>query len=105
MGGADMKRVLVVGVLSALSTGAAVAQTGVTLYGVADAAIDYVKASGAAAGSAADKPGVTRLSSEGSYWGIRGSERLGGELDAIFQLEGNFSIDSGASSTPFFSLF
>lgn len=97
-----MKRVLIGGVLSAL-TASVTAQTSVTLYGVADAAIDYVSARGAAAGSAADKPGLTRMSSQGSYWGIRGSENLGGGLDAIFQLEGNFSIDSGASSTPFFN--
>ncbi|CAJ97240.1 Outer membrane protein (Porin) [Cupriavidus necator] len=97
-----MKRILVGGVLSALTAGAA-AQGSVTLYGVADAAIDYVSAKGATAGPAADKPGTTRLSSQGSYWGIRGSEDLGGGLDAFFQLEGNFSIDSGASSTPFFN--
>ncbi|WP_306437249.1 porin [Cupriavidus taiwanensis] len=100
--GGDVRRGLIGGALSALAASAA-AQGSVTLYGVADAAVDYVSAKGAAAGSAADKPGLTRLSSQGSYWGIRGSEDLGGGLDAIFQLEGNFSIDSGASSTPFFN--
>ncbi len=97
-----MRGVLVGGAVFAL-TGVAQAQSGVTLYGIADAAIDYVRASGASQGGAADQSGVTRLTSQGSYWGIRGSEDLGGGLGAVFQLEGNYSIDSGSASTPFFN--
>lgn len=72
---------------------------GVSIYGVADAALESVRATGATAGPGDDRGRMGRLSSEGSYLGVRGSEDLGGGLAAVFQLEGNFSIDTGAFSS------
>lgn len=78
-------------VLSLLSTTAAMAQSTVTLYGVADGGINYV--SGLKNGSS------TALASgimEGSRWGMRGSEDLGGGYKAIFTLESRFELDTGS---------
>jgi len=71
---------------------------GVSIYGVADAAVESVKATGATAGPSGDRERSSRLSSEGSFIGFRGSEDLGSGLAAVFQLEGNLSIDTGEFS-------
>ena len=84
------KSLLAAAVLSAL-TGAAFAQTNVTIYGVVDAGISYEN-NGGPAGS------VTRMDSgilNGSRLGFKGSEDLGGGLSAIFTLENGFSTDTG----------
>lgn len=82
------KHLLALAILSAF--GAAHAQSSVTLYGVADAAIERVKGA----------TGVTRLSSgqqQGSRWGLRGTEDLGGGLNASFVLEAGINLDAGTS--------
>ena len=75
--------------------GLAHAQTGesVTLYGLADVGITSV--SGLKAGT------VTQVASgimEGSRWGIKGNEDMGGGYKAIFTLEARVEADTGASS-------
>jgi predicted porin len=78
--------------------GLAQAQTaeGVTLYGLADAGI--TSTSGLKAGT------VTQLASgimEGSRWGMKGNEDLGGGYKAIFTLEARVELDTGSNkSTP-----
>lgn len=60
----------------------------VTIYGVADAALERIKGA----------TSLTRLQSgqmHGSRWGLRGSEDLGGGLRAVFVLEQGFTIDNG----------
>ena len=80
-------------VLSLLSTTAAMAQSTVTLYGVADGGINYV--SGLKNGSStAIASGIM----EGSRWGMRGNEDLGGGYKAIFTLESRFELDTGSVS-------
>lgn len=66
----------------------------ISLYGVADAAVEVVQATGASAGVAANRQRLVRLGSD-SYLGIRGAEPLGGGTSATFQIEGNFSVDTG----------
>jgi predicted porin len=44
-------------------------------------------------------PTISRLSSNSSRLGVRGTESLGGGLNAIFQIEQNVSVDSGNSSS------
>jgi len=69
---------------------AAQAQSSVTLYGVADMAVERVKGA----------TSVTRAASgqqQGSRWGLRGSEDLGGGLKAVFQMESGFNMANGAS--------
>ena len=62
----------------------------VTLYGLADVSITHV--SGYAQGS------VTSLSSghmEGSRWGVKGEEDMGGGYKALFTLESRVELDTG----------
>lgn len=65
------------------------AQSNVTLYGIADMSVDSMS-SGTAK--------TVRVSSGGSQqsrWGIRGTEDLGGGLQAEFNLESRFTMDDG----------
>ncbi|WP_394788946.1 porin [Rhodoferax sp.] len=65
----------------------------VTLYGIADAGINHV--TGLKQGS------VTQLASgimEGSRWGLKGNEDLGGGYRAIFTLESRVELDTGSVS-------
>ncbi len=84
--------------------GAAHADSGVTLYGVADINIEYVSSLGAQTPSAANGfnagPGNSafRLTSgglAGSRWGLRGVEELGNGLKALYVLENGFGLDDG----------
>ena len=68
---------------------AAQAQSSVTLYGVADMAIERVKGA----------TSVTRAASgqlQGSRWGLRGTEDMGGGLKAVFQIEAGLNMSTGA---------
>jgi GBP family porin len=94
-----MKKTLIVAAVAASFATAANAQSSVTLYGLIDAGFTYVSneaASNVAKGSAA----AFRLSSgniNGSRWGLRGTEDLGGGMKAIFTLESGFSMGNGSS--------
>ncbi|MFC4341623.1 porin [Cupriavidus numazuensis] len=86
------------GTLSAWQATAGAA-TGVTLYGVVDASVEYVNrvaaspASPNAGGSRIDMPNIGGLSA--SRWGLRGTEDLGSGMQALFVLEGGFFPDTG----------
>ena len=76
--------------------GLAQAQTapGVTLYGLVDVGVTSV--SGLKSGT------VTQVASgimEGSRWGIKGNEDLGGGYKAIFTLEARVEADTGGNSS------
>ncbi|RDJ99886.1 porin [Paraburkholderia lacunae] len=76
--------------VSALFAVSGFAQTSVTLYGVLDEGINYTNNVG--------RGHVYELASgyaQGSRWGLKGSEELGGGLKAIFQLENGFDVNSG----------
>lgn len=106
------KSLIALAVLAA--SGAAMAQSSVTLYGLADVWFGSVKNTlgvpvGAGGKSVFGVEGVaavgsirnTKLDSGGvnsSRWGIKGSEDLGGGLKANFLLEQGFSIDNGAQA-------
>jgi predicted porin len=66
------------------------AQSSVTLYGIIDAGINYVSNAGGGRQIA-----LTSGVNNGSRFGLRGSEDLGGGLKAIFQLENGFDVSSG----------
>ncbi|WP_144107457.1 porin [Paraburkholderia sp. BCC1886] len=77
---------------AALSTfaGIAHAQSNVTLYGIIDEGVNVITNSGG--------KHLYNLSSgelQGSRWGVRGTEDLGGGLKAIFDLENGFDVNSG----------
>jgi len=86
----------------------AFAQSSVSVYGVLDTGVlstnnvstsplGYVPVVSPTVG------GSTQLKDGGiggSYWGIRGNEDLGGGLKAIYQLQGNITVPSGALGGP-----
>jgi predicted porin len=81
-----------------LAAGAAQAQSSVTLYGLVDLAVDNYKA-GSAAGGASDwrvNDGVVN-GLNGSRWGLRVSEDLGGGLRANAVIESGFNADTGTA--------
>ncbi len=76
--------------LASLAAPSAFAQSSVTLYGVLDEGIDYTNNAGRGA--------VWEMASgyaQGSRWGLKGSEDLGGGMKAVFQLENGFDVSSG----------
>ncbi|RAR54209.1 GBP family porin [Paraburkholderia unamae] len=79
-------------VLSATFATVAQAQSSVTLYGLIDAGFTYVRGGGQNTWQM--KSGTVN----GSRWGLRGSEDLGGGLKAIFTLENGFSIANGTAA-------
>ncbi|RQH09767.1 porin [Paraburkholderia dinghuensis] len=85
-----MKKTLLVAALSGVFATAAHAQSSVTLYGLIDAGFTYTNNQG---GHSAEqlRSGVVN----GSRWGLRGAEDLGGGLKAIFTLENGFNIANG----------
>lgn len=84
------KSLLALAVLGAFA-GAAQAQSSVTLYGIIDAGITYTNNQGGNSAWQA-KDGVM----QGSRWGLKGAEDLGGGLKAVFDLENGFSLFSGS---------
>ena len=80
------KSLIALAVLAA--SGAAMAQSSVTLYGVADAAVTYVN-------GLDNWTGLNSGANKTSRLGFRGVEDLGGGLKANFVLEGGFNLDAG----------
>ncbi|QGZ63716.1 porin [Paraburkholderia acidisoli] len=80
----------VIGALGLIGAPAAHAQSSVTLYGLIDAGIMYTNN---AAGHALWQ--ATSGNVNGSRFGVRGSEDLGGRLHAVFVLENGFNVQNG----------
>jgi predicted porin len=87
-----MKKSLIALALMGAFSGAAVAQSNVTLYGILDVNIQRNDPD-----SGTSTTGINSGHQSGSRWGVRGSEALGGGMSAIFTLESGFAIDSGTS--------
>ncbi len=83
-------------IMGLLSTTAAVAQSSVTLYGILDGG--YNRVTGLRQGT------INHIASgimDGSRFGLRGTEDIGGGYKAIFTLENRFELDTGSvSNTP-----
>lgn len=82
------KSLIALAVLAA--SGAAMAQSSVTLFGIVDTGVGYVKNSGGD-----KKVGMTTSGNATSRLGFRGVEDLGGGLKAGFWLEGQIDGDDG----------
>ena len=85
-----MRKTLLVGALTGVFASMAHAQSSVTLYGLIDAGITYTN----------NYQGHSNWQQtsgmiNGSRWGLRGAEDLGGGLKAIFTLENGFNINTG----------
>ncbi|SDM76764.1 Outer membrane protein (porin) [Janthinobacterium sp. OK676] len=81
---------LAAGTLALAAALPAAAQENVQLYGRLNVALEALHASGG--------DSVQRLSNNRSVLGVRGSEDLGGGWQALFQVEGTLSPDTGAGS-------
>ena len=103
-----MKKSLIALAVLGLS-GAAMAQSSVTLYGVADAGIGKIEAGSGLADPLNDASDKTEFISGSmmnngtSRLGVRGVEDLGGGLKAGFQFETGLDLDNGGSSGAFWS--
>lgn len=92
-----MKVKLLIGLLFGYA-GAACAQGSVTLYGIIDNEMTYQN-SATTVGSTSDGHSAIKMNSgawNGSRFGMRGSEELGGGTKIIFNLESGFSSATGA---------
>jgi predicted porin len=97
------KSLIALAVLGALS-GAASAQSSVTLYGIIDMSLQWNELGvnrGTTAAPNWSQESAWSLDSSfqsGSRFGLRGAEALGGNWAAVFALEGGFDASTGASS-------
>ncbi|MEQ1595773.1 MAG: porin [Casimicrobium sp.] len=92
-----MNKKLVALAVSAIAAGAASAQTAnVTLYGIVDTYLASERTSGVGAVAAKTTTLVTGGGLSGSRFGLRGSESLGGGMNAFFTLESGFNSDNGS---------
>ena len=83
------KSLIALAVLAA--SGAALAQSSVALFGIVDATVRYVDA-----GASGSILALTNSGMAGSRIGFRGTEDLGGGLNASFWLEAGINNDNGA---------
>lgn len=81
--------ILAVAACACAAQAQAQAQSSVTLYGVADMAIERVK------GATSDIRAASGQQ-QGSRWGLRGTEDLIGGLKAVFQIEAGLNMNTGA---------
>ena len=84
-----MKKSLIA--LAVLASTGAMAQSSVTLYGIVDVALQSAKATNGVRQNTVASGNVN-----GSRFGLKGSEDLGGGLKALFVLENGFKVDTGA---------
>ena len=88
-----MNKMIIALLASSLVPAAAMAQSAVTVYGVADAGL--VRESGGTAGTV---NAITSGVASGSRLGFKGKEDLGGGASAYFVLENGFNIDTGSAA-------
>src|SRR5512134_3664485 len=86
------KSLIALAVLGAFS-GAALAQSNVTLYGILD--VNWQRIDPDVGDT---QSGINGGHQSGNRFGLRGSEALGGGWNAIFTIEGGFSIDTGTNA-------
>ena len=91
-----MQKKLIALAIAGLASAPVFAQTNVTVYGVVDATVESVKASGGDVLTEIDRR--TRVTSNSSLIGFRGTEDLGNGLKALFQIESSISGDTGGGT-------
>ncbi|WP_396333438.1 porin [Burkholderia anthina] len=89
------KAILAVLLTAAAASAPALAQSSVALYGIVDTGIEFITHATPTGGSLARMP-VIGGGDVPSRWGLKGTEDLGGGLQAIFRLESGFSASNGA---------
>ena len=96
----QMKRITLIGAALFAAPAAALAQTTVQIYGTLNADVESVKATGAAGTNFASR---TRVTSNSSNIGFRGTEELGQGLRAFAQIESSVNFDNGAQGGAFWA--
>jgi predicted porin len=91
-----IKRTLVAAAVTTLATGAALAQSSVTVYGRVNTSMEYQDNIGADGTQAVLQNNASRL-------GFKGTEDLGGGLKAFFLLEHRFNSDTGVTTGDFWA--
>jgi len=80
--------------IGGVASAAEAQSSNVTLYGRLNLDVEYVR--GLTTGG--DDSWRTRVSSNSSRFGLRGTEELGGGLSAVFQIESSVSADAGGGA-------
>ncbi|RYX89974.1 MAG: porin [Comamonadaceae bacterium] len=98
-----MKKTLIALAALGAMAGVAHAQSTVTLYGLVDANVGSIKTNVLSGGAVRSQTqtGVNDGATgglQGSRWGMRVSEDLGGGLAAVANIESGFAVDTGASA-------
>ncbi|MDZ4162965.1 MAG: porin, partial [Burkholderiales bacterium] len=100
-----MKKTLIA-LAAVAATGAAFAQSSVTLYGVADVAVGKTNQAGLGLTNDKFQAIASNVLNNGtSRFGLRGTEDLGGGLKAGFNFEGGLSLANGAGNLSGGQLF
>lgn len=89
-----MNKKIIAGAILGIASGAAFAQSSVTIYGVVDAGLTYAKDYKATGHS---RVGLDSGLQSGSRIGFKGTEDLGNGTAALFQLEAGFGVDDGST--------
>src|SRR5437763_17088550 len=92
----QLKRITLICAALFAAPAAALSQTTVQIYCTLNADLESVKATGAATGS--NFASRTRVTSNSSNVGFRGTEELGQGMRAFFQIESAVNFDSGTQS-------
>jgi general bacterial porin, GBP family len=101
-----MKKNLIALAIFGAFSGAALAQSNVTLYGIIDVNYQYNDPDGSNSatpgscvpiGGCSSTSGIQSGHQSGSRFGIRGSEALSSNLNAVFTLEGGVDVSTGQS--------
>lgn len=96
-----MQKKLIALAIASLS-GAAFAQSNVTIYGVADVGYDFMSATGGTENTTNNaNKGIAskgRVATVGSYFGLKGAEDLGGGMKAVYQIENEFDVSPTGSA-------
>ena len=102
-----MKKNLIALAIFGAFSGAALAQSNVTLYGIIDVNYQYTDPDGSNSttpgscipiGGCSSTSGIQSGHQSGSRWGIRGSEALSPNLNAVFTLEGGVDVSTGTTA-------
>lgn len=89
-----MQKKLIALAIAGLSGAAFAQSSNVTIYGLIDGTFDIINSSGAT-GVARGGADNTRVQSNGSRLGFKGTENLGNGMSAFFQFESNAKFDAG----------
>ena len=98
----QLKRISLIGAALVAAPAAAFAQSTVQIYGTLNVDIESVEATGSATGALGSNfQSRTRVTSNSSNLGFRGTEDLGQGLRAFYQIESQVNLDNGSQGGAF----